>query len=259
MKRTVQCVSGVAILVAAVLIGLSISSSPDHRSRASSPHLAEVRTAHLKAITKVADPTHDSGQTLPTIAPTTTSTTTGTTSPGKAIPASEYVSSSTPLPDGVTMTPPTNSSPLPEISQQTAVADAIKQGFYWVSVSSTGATAYYGIMTNTAMCSVPAPVGESVAAGNLDPSTLGAEYSAGECTLLYQNVPTWVVEYKGPAEQASGGPSPVGFPANGTAPSPGVVPATTTTVAPPTTTVAAPTTETIYIFINADTGQYMFG
>jgi hypothetical protein len=155
-------------------------------------------------------------------------------------------------PSGTVITPPTTSSALPKISQQAAIEDAVGQGFSGASNQQNDPTAYYGLMSNSVIATVTAPAGESVAAGNLDPNKLGAEFSGGQATLMYQNVPTWVVEYTGPAPQPTGSPtSPGGFPPNGSVPSPGVPSVTTTTV-------AGPTTVTIYIFINADTGAYMF-
>jgi len=158
-----------------------------------------------------------------------------------SIPRSEYVSNTTGIPDGIVMTPPTNAWEMPEITRQTALKDALQQGFLYAGDKADKPTAFYGIMTNTGMKSVPLPAGESIAAGTLSPERLAQEFAAGEATLVYQDVPTWVVRFQAPATEATGGP-----------PRPGE----TTTTLPANYVLPK---QTIDIFMNADTGKYMFG
>lgn len=212
-KRVVWVVAGLALIAGAVEFTV-----------ARGPGCATVQgqcIGRFGADSPVADPKPGPAMISPKLDLAAYSTVTGVLPP-----ASERVTASITIGDGVTMAP---SAAPPTLSQQAAVISAAEEGFPTSSLSGQQPKVMYGVLTDSTQRTVATlPAGVSVPKGVTGPASTG---------LLYQNVPTWMTEYVNVPLEVSGGPPPL----------PGVT----------TTSHPAPVGN-FYIFVNANTGKYMF-
>ncbi|HEY1830919.1 MAG TPA: hypothetical protein VGG38_11805 [Acidimicrobiales bacterium] len=162
-----------------------------------------------------------------------------------AVPSSALVTSPVVVSPDTTINPVSTGSgaqgddvtaPTAPTSEQTAVSAASATGIEGINSSTIQPTVLYGDVLNTVMgplvSGVPVPSGVTV------PSTPAASWKP-----TYDNTPMWIVEYQGiQAPLASGH---FYFTSNGTL----------TTNPPP---IATNQTTTLYVFVNAQTGDYAF-
>lgn len=240
MKRILYSLGAAAILAASVLIGLSLPHSTT--SQSATPTVHGVHVGQFGAQSKVANPKPGPAMISPQLKLTAYDTTIGT-----SVPQSELVATPISLPDGVSVgtaggetatgpgpTPQTAGAVAasgPAVSQRQAVTVAAEQGIPTVSTSAVQPAVLYGVLSST----------ELRTATELPSATVTPAQVLASSHLTYQNMPVWVVSY--PGQQIV---------STGRGPEPGDTPTTVSSAPTPKTT------STLYLFINATTGAYLF-